>query len=160
MQLSTFLAISIVWLSAPKAAQQSRSDPGYRELDAKLAHLLSEAKQNQPVYQERQAKVARIVSSAGRGGNEATGVPYFVGYDQPSRQTSQPFNGMSLAQFTNCSASNPSGTGINWLTVEWECPVEAKLPWAYAATSFKFDGIKIIEIRTHPGAVRASLSQR
>jgi hypothetical protein len=138
MRRSVVLAVSIVCWSASTEAQQSQPDNSYKE---------------------RQAKVARIVSAAARGINEAAGVPYFVGYDQPKRQSAESFGNSSLAQFVHCSPSNPRGTGINWLTVEWDCPANTKLPWASAATSFKFSGNTIVEIRTTPGAPRVSLSR-
>ncbi|WP_056614088.1 hypothetical protein [Sphingomonas sp. Root241] len=79
------------------------------------------------------------------------GVKYTSDFDaSPRERNDAPFSAASLEQFNECKPSRPGGSGINWVSVQWNCgPQRGK---GNAMTAFRFDGMRVIEIRTGPGA--------
>lgn len=137
MRQSAIVVMLVVLWSASGAAQPARSDGAYQRRQVKVSSLLL------AVAKHDRAALAR---------SGAVGVPYYLGYNQPDRPIASPFGLESLAPFTKCTSSQPRFTNIDWLTVQWECPDNVKLPWVGTETAFKFDGPAIVEIRTTPGA--------
>lgn len=123
-----------------------------------LAICTAAASPESIALQKRQAKVIRLLMAI-KGGDrqafnreQAQNIPYYLGHDEPKRQTSSPFGIRSLAQFYSCKHYAPSMTGFDWVTVQWDCPDGVQLPWKSTSTAFKFHGLSIVEIRTTPGA--------
>jgi hypothetical protein len=109
---------------------------------------------------QRKEKIQRILAAV-RASDEAglkregvLGVPYFLGQKAPRPPVAPPpsaFGWKSLSKMDGCTASSPSGTGIDWISINWECPDNSVLPWSSTSTAFKFEGMAISEIRTVPG---------
>lgn len=103
------------------------------------------------------ALVVTNILDAVRKGDEAKlrsldvlGVKYSSDLEGASRANGVRFTAASLRQFRECQAGRAGGSGINWVSVQWNC--EPGLIKGSAATAFRFDGMRIVEIRTTVGA--------
>jgi hypothetical protein len=109
------------------------------------------------VARQRAAVVTSILDAARESDQtklrslKVLGVKYTSDFDaKPRERNDAPFSAASLAQFNECKPGRPGGSGINWVSVQWNCgPQRGK---GNAMTAFRFDGMRVIEIRTGAGA--------
>lgn len=106
------------------------------------------------VETQRIAKVERIIGAVRRKDNAAlaqegvVGVPYWFGFHD---RIPMSFAIDTLTFAPTCAPTKPRWTSADSYSVVWNCPDRALLPWSSTGTYFKFDGLKISEIRTTPG---------
>lgn len=98
---------------------------------------------------------ARLRDSVALEREEVIGKPYVVEGDRWKKRPANtaPFSAESLSIFDNCIAGKPDAGSSRWVSVQWDCPDNAGLPWKSVATSFLFDELSVVKIETRPGAV-------
>lgn len=109
------------------------------------------------VARQRAAMVASILDAVRENDQtklrslKVLGVKYTSDFGaKPRERNDARFSAASLAQFNECKPSRPSGSGINWVSVHWNC--DPQLSKRSVRTAFRFDGMRVIEIRTGAGA--------
>lgn len=109
------------------------------------------------VARQRAAVVASVLDAVRENDQtklrslKVLGVEYSSDFDaRPRERNDAHFSAASLAQFNECKPGRPSGSGINWVSVQWNCGPERNK--RNAMTAFRFDGMRVIEIRTGAGA--------
>jgi len=109
------------------------------------------------VARQRAAMVASVLDAVRENDQrklrslKVLGVKYASDFDAtPRRRNGAHFSAASLEQFRECKPGRPSGSGINWVSVQWNC--DPQLNKGSARTAFRFDGMRVIEIRTAAGA--------
>jgi hypothetical protein len=117
--------------------------------------------QDLAIARGRAAMVEQIIDAARRGDDKklaaikVLGVKYLP--EPRDRSARSPggskvaaFSSISLRRFASCRASRPQGSGIDWVTVQWDCST-ATTP-KNLATAFRFDAMRVVEIETVHGA--------
>jgi TonB family protein len=112
-------------------------------------------------------KIDEILSSIEHGNIKAferagvAGVPYYVGGSSGGKTASfTKFTINSLFPLAGCKRSLASWTSFNWYRVSWNCPGRTSFGWHSVATAFKFDGFKVVEVRTVPGLPTITKAER
>lgn len=134
----------------------------YTESESKIDAALEQERQavrHRELGPQRIEKIERLLAAIKRGDRVAIeregvlGRPYVLSYDQPTRapQPTTTFALESLKDFAACTPSRPRWSNVQWYTVLWTCPEGTPQPWSSTGTSFKFDELDIMLIRTAPG---------
>ncbi|WP_336981835.1 hypothetical protein [Altererythrobacter fulvus] len=124
-------------IEASKRAERERKFSAGRQ--DKVVRLLAAAKLRDSVALERE---------------EVIGKPYIVEGDRWKKrpESTAPFSMDSLSNFDSCRAAKPRSSNLGWVTVQWNCPDDAGLPWKSVVTSFLFDELSVVKIQTGAGA--------
>ncbi|HZF45256.1 MAG TPA: hypothetical protein VEZ26_02895, partial [Sphingomonadaceae bacterium] len=124
-------------IEASKRAERERKFSAGRQ--DKVVRLLAAAKLRDSVALERE---------------EVIGKPYVVDGDRWKKRPAStvPFSTDSLSNFDSCTAGKPRMGNLRWVTVQWDCPDDAGLPWKNVSTGFLFDELSVVKIQTGAGA--------